>query len=266
MLTTMALVTALCLAPAQNGELRLINDRTTYGVLGPVRADNKFLPGDKVFVTFDIDNLRIAEDGKALYSMGMELTNAQGKTFYKRDPADTVAFNALGGSRVPAFAYTELGIDTPEGEYTLRVVVKDRGGKEVSLNRKFQVVAKDFGLVRLQNSYDPEGRLSAPPIGVAGQSFFINFFAVGFKREGQKMQPNLALEMRVFDESGKPTLAKSATGEAKEDVPLDWNLVPMQFILPLNRSGKFTVKLKATDMVTKKTAELSFPLTVEDAH
>ena len=39
----------------------------------------------------------------------------------------------------------------------------------------------------------------------------------------------------------------------------------MQFWLPLNRAGKFTVKLKATDVIGKKTAELSFPITVYDS-
>jgi hypothetical protein len=36
----------------------------------------------------------------------------------------------------------------------------------------------------------------------------------------------------------------------------------MHFLLSLNRPGKFTVELRATDQVSKKKAKLSFPLTV----
>ena len=38
-------------------------------------------------------------------------------------------------------------------------------------------------------------------------------------------------------------------------------LVPRQFPLALNRPGKFTVELQATDRISKKTAKLSLPLT-----
>lgn len=37
---------------------------------------------------------------------------------------------------------------------------------------------------------------------------------------------------------------------------------PGQFVLPLNRAGKFTIELKATDLLSNKTSQVSFPLTV----
>ena len=70
--------------------------------------------------------------------------------------------------------------------------------------------------------------------------------------------------MRVLDESGKPTRAKPYTVQVNKDVPADAVLVPGQFFLSLNRSGKFTVELTATDKVGGKKAQLTFPLTVAD--
>jgi hypothetical protein len=98
---------------------------------------------------------------------------------------------------------------------------------------------------------------------VTGQSAWINFIAVGFKRGGAKDEPNLVVEMRVFDEKDQPTLASPFVGEVKE-LPKDVTAVPMQFLLAMNRAGKFTVKLKATDKVANKTAEVSIPLTVAE--
>jgi hypothetical protein len=38
--------------------------------------------------------------------------------------------------------------------------------------------------------------------------------------------------------------------------------IPLQFRISLNRPGKFTVELKATDRVSGKTDTRSFPITV----
>jgi hypothetical protein len=49
-----------------------------------------------------------------------------------------------------------------------------------------------------------------------------------------------------------------------KDVPADAALVPAQFLVSLNRSGKFTVELTAADKVDGNKAQLTFPLNVQD--
>lgn len=264
MISTLAVVAAMSLAPAQAGDLKLSNPRATYGVLGALRASDKILPGDVYFLTFDIENLKTDDEGKILYSMGMELVNPQGQTEYKKDPLERPPlYNVLGGSRIPAFAHAQTGTETTPGIYTLKVTVIDRTTKKsASLERKFEVLKKGFGLVELSTSYDKDGIFSAPFGGITGQSLFVNFWIVGFERAGKDMQPNIVFEMRVLDEGGKPTLPKAVTGDINKDVPGDWQRLPMNFILPLNRAGKFKVNLKATDLISKKTAELILPITV----
>jgi hypothetical protein len=265
MLATLALMSSLTLAPAQAGQLKLSNPRATYGVLGAVRKDASILPGDVFFLTFDIENLKMDDEGKIMYSMGMELINPKGETEYKREPQERPAlYNVLGGNRIPAFAHAETSPETVPGDYTLKVTVVDRGvkpAKTTSLSQKFTVSKPNFGLVKLTTSYDKDGVLSAPFGGMAGQSLFCNFWIVGYKRD-EKKQPNIAFEMKITDENDKPTLPKAMSGEIKQGVSEDWQLIPMNFILPLNRPGKFMVHLKATDGVTKKTAELKFPIVV----
>jgi hypothetical protein len=97
-------------------------------------------------------------------------------------------------------------------------------------------------------------------LGAPGEFLHVNFVAVGFDRDKAK-KPNLHVELSVLDEKGKPVLAKPATGTVTE-APETVRAIPMQFPMALNRPGKFTVELKATDAVSKKTDTLRFPLTV----
>ena len=46
-----------------------------------------------------------------------------------------------------------------------------------------------------------------------------NGAVVGFGRDGAAQQPNVALELRVLDENGKPTTAKPFGGTIDKDVP-----------------------------------------------
>jgi hypothetical protein len=268
-------MSSLALAPAQTGELKLTSPRPTYGVLGAIRKDSKILPGDVFFMTFDIENLKMDDEGKITYSMGMELINPKGESEYKRDPQEKPPlYNVLGGTRIPAFAHAETSADTAPGDYTLKVTVVDdatavkdkngkvtKPGKSVTLSKTFTVLPKGFGLVKLTTSYDRDGSLSAPFGGMAGQSLFVNFWIAGYKRDAKK-QPNINCEMRNYDENDKPTLPKAMTGEINKGVSEEWQLIPMNFILPLNRPGKFTVVLKAVDNITKKSTELRFPIRV----
>ena len=263
MLTTLAFVAALGLTPGQSGKLDLTNVRPTYGVLGAVRPNLKYLPGDQVFIAYDIENIKVSTTGKVLYGMSMKVEDSKKKVWFeqKGEQEKIQAENSLGGTRVPAFANVNIGLNQPPGDYTLRVTVTDRAAKtSKELVQKFTVMSPAFGIVRLTTSLDEKDQLPAPMIGVPGQLVYVNFATVGFGRNAKK-QPSMSLTMTVLDEKGKPTLTKPATGEV-DDVPEKVPAVPMQFPISLNRPGRFTVELKATDNVSKKTSKVTFPLTV----
>ena len=262
MWATLAFAAALGLAPDQTGPLQLTNARATYGFLGATRPDNKLLPGDVYFVTYDIENITV-KNGKALYKMSMEFLNSKGKAEFKRDPEDLESTLSLGGTRMPGMASAEVGTETAPGEYTLKVEVTDRStNKSETLVRKFEVLPKAFGLVQLTLSADPQGKVPAGALGV-GQSLYVNSHVVGFQR-GPAGQPNVALELRVLDEGGKPTLASPLTGRIDKGVPPKDPVLPGEFLVSLNRPGKFTVELKATDEVANKSVTQSFPITVHE--
>ncbi len=272
MWATLTLMSALSMAPSQAGEFQLADVRTTYGRLGPTRKDTKFLPGDVYFVTFLAEGLRFDKKGNAKYSTQMELFDPNGKSKFKTTEDDKEVFSIQGGGQVTLDAYASLPTDMPAGKYTMKVTVTDHGAepaKTAELKREFDVAEKDFGIVRLNCAYDLGGRngpvFPAPGLGSVGQVLFLHFGLTGFQRDAKTKQPALKLELRMLDEAGKPTLAEPATEalpKGDDPVPEEYSLVPLFFPLMLTKSGKYTVELKATDLVNKKTMTVTYPLVV----
>jgi hypothetical protein len=72
----------------------------------------------------------------------------------------------------------------------------------------------------------------------------------------------VALALRVLDEQGQPTLPSPFTGTLGGDTPAGARALPLRFQLSLNRPGKFTVELTATDQSSGQSATQKLPLTV----
>jgi hypothetical protein len=259
---TLALLAALVAAPAEACALTLTNAHTTYGVLGAPRASDKFLPGDTFLLSFDIEGAKANDNGEVVYTIAMEVRDGKDKVKFRQTPREVKANTSLGGGSLPGYALIQIGVDQPPGKYTVKVQVTDKAnGASQALTRAVEILPANFGLVRLTTTADANGQAPVSVLG-KGQSLWINFAAVGFGRDKSSGQPNLNVSLRVLDEEGKPTLAKAFTGTVTKGIPKKSLAVPMQFALHLNRAGKFTVELKATDQVTDKTATLSFPITV----
>jgi len=260
MWTAVALTTVLTLPPAQGLELK--NIRTTHGIMGETRKDDKFLPGDVVVVAFDIEGLKVKDDGLVQYAMGMELTKkGKAKPEFKSDPKDLEGENSLGGSTLPAFALSVIGTDSAPGEYSLKVTIKDRLGKtEKVLNKSFEVLPVKLGFVqvRLTSSQgDP-----VPSIAVPGQRIFVHCALVGFKLNKEKL-PHITFEMVIKDAEGNPTVKKSFKGDIKTDVKATPGMMTFRARpLDLNKPGKFKIVISAKDNVSGETTEQTLNLNV----
>jgi hypothetical protein len=140
MLYTLALAAVLPAVPAQAGGLKLSNVRMTVGELGPTRANAKLLPGDILFIGYDITGLPIEPDGIAKYKMSMEVVDAKGKSIFKQDPRELNDFVPLRGNSIPARAFVTIGLDQDPGTYTCKVEVEDPKTKaKDTLTTKFEV-------------------------------------------------------------------------------------------------------------------------------
>jgi len=269
MLTTLTLLAAMSV-PGQGTGLTLTNPRITYGELGSPRPDTKLLPGDIFFLSFDIDGIKVSDSGRVKYGMAMEVTDSAGKSIFKQMPVERDDFLPLGGTRLPARAFVSVGVDQPVGIYTCKVTVTDLSVKDAvvtkTLEQKFEVMPRAFGIVQVYTASDLEGKIPAPLVGVAGQAMFVHFAVIDFQRDPTSKQPNITIEMVVYDKDRQPTLAKSTLknipDEADGKVDEKAVGVPMRFLVPMNREGGFLIELKATDNVSKKTTKVYLPLRV----
>lgn len=262
MFPALALLAALGTVPGQAEQLTLSDVRVTAGILGPPRPQTKFLPGDSLFISFDIDGITIDDTGKALYSTSTEISDGAGKVLFRGPARDLEALAMLGGAKLPAYAMVDIGMDQPPGDYSVKVTVTDRASKKSqTLTHKFGVRPAGFGVIRPSLTCDPEGQVPAG-VFIPGQTLWLNFAVVGFGRD-DKRQPHVTFQMRVLDSDGRPTVAKPFTGTIREGVPAKANALPAQFLLSLNRAGRFTLELKAKDQTTGKTIEGSYPFTVQ---
>jgi hypothetical protein len=260
-MTAMTVLAAAWLAIAQPG-LTVSNPRLTYGPLGPDRPSKTYLPGDVVVLVFEIQGLQHDAAGRGQYAMSLEVTDAKGAVIYKQQPKSTPALNYLGGAKHQAVGVLQLSMTQAAGAYTIKLgITDDKSKQSAAAQVGIEVSRPDFGIGQVLVSSDPDGNFPVPHVGIPGQTVFVNFSALGFGRDKTK-NPNVAVSMNVFDESGKPTLAKPLTGQAGKDIPEKITAIPMQFGLSLNRVGTFKVELTAKDAVSGKTATVSFPFKV----
>ena len=218
----------------------------TYGHLGAVRPKGQgMLPGDVAAFTFSIKNLTFDKNGKAAYSVAIEVRDAKGKLLYEQKPFNSVAQSLFGGTSLPCSAQIAVPLDAEAGPVSWKVTVRDRTtDKSAETKGEGNILAPKFGIIRVGTFADPEAKVSAAPLGVVGSTLYLDFAAAHFARDAMK-KPDVKVEMRILDDKGQPTTAEPMAGRVHDDIPDDARMVPMQFALTLTRPGDFTVELTA---------------------
>jgi len=243
-----------------SAQLQITHKRLTYGPLGAVREDNTFLPGDYLFMSFDIEGLTFdPATGKASYETVLELYDATNtKIFRKATPNEVSA--QLGGTRLPGDLHVIMGRDQKPGKYVVRLIVTDKLTKQLKwFDHRFDLLPKNFGLFGV----------TAPAVGFPGQHYQASF-ALGDMVLDAGKKPNVDVTMRVLDARGvqfgvKPIITVLPK-DLPDDIKLDGkeNFVPMQFPIYLNRAGRYVIEVEATDKLSNKTAKLRYTLNVVD--
>src|SRR5262249_1508599 len=161
------------------GPLQIANAHATFGYLGPTRSPGPRYPGETVFFSFDILNLRLDEHGQATYVTTVEVFDANSSLVSRLGPTRGIARNFLGGNSLPCSAKLDIPLDTPPGDYRLRVTIKDcRSKTSVSLERAAKVNSLDFALVNVGAFADHSATVPSPAIGVTGETIYLKFAAI----------------------------------------------------------------------------------------
>ncbi len=244
--------------------LELKNVRSTYGAYGGGRTGNKMLPGDFLFLAFDIEDMKMElNTGLVKYKTKIEVLDGKGKQIFKREN-DNQRYLHLGKARVSDRAQVFTGTEQPAGKYTVRLTITDKNAKDPkgptdskSFTYEFEILPPGFGLIRA----------FAPSVAFTQGNYEAHCALVGFARDPKTKLPNVDLRMRILDEKGKPTLEAAFINNIPKDLPEEVDIkkldtVPLPFPISLNRPGRFTIEIEAVDRISKKSAKLSCPLLV----
>ena len=172
---------------------------------------------------------------------------------------------AARASKLPGRAYVIVGLDELPGQYNCKVTVTDPSTKlTASLAVKFEILKKDFGVVAVYTSHDQKGELTAPTSGQVGDTLWIQYVITSFERDPKTKQPNVEIQFQIYDDKGKAILVNAKNEpvprkyiqDATSFPPVkdDAGLFTGQYMVFLNRPGKFVVEIKATDRVSKKSS------------
>jgi len=258
---TLSLLLALS-APAQEGKLEIVNPRSTFGHLGAPRPRSGVQAGEIFHFAFDVKGMTQDKKGRVQYKMLLEVLDEKKNVVFHL-PRVATAINFLGGDNVPCAAHLLIPPETPPGLYNMRVAIEDlTSGKKAIFEALGKILPNDFALIRVGTFADPDGQVPTAPVGVVGETLNINFSAVNFQRDKDKMQPDVSVVLRVLDDQGKQVSPEALAGRANADIPADYKILPMSFGVTLNRTGRFVVEISAKDELNGETAEVSFPIQV----
>jgi hypothetical protein len=254
-----AALVVLGFIPSLSSAVDIKNIRPCYGPLGPTRYDAKCLPRDVLCITYDIEGLALdPKTKKASYETTLELLDANKNVLFKK-PLPAEAIPHLGGTSMPGDLYVEMGDKQAPGKYKIRLTINDKVGKvRKGFDYDFEVVPETFGFVRV----------AAQAVGFPGQHHVVDFTLVNITLDGKMKQPNAEVTIRIFDQQGT-AVSEPVKMLLPRDMPEGTdleklNFVPLPYPVYLNRSGHYTIEVRATDKNGDKKAELRYPLTVLD--
>jgi hypothetical protein len=254
----MAAILTASLLPASSSAVELKNIRPCYGPLGATRYDTKLLPGDVLFMTFDIEGLVLdPKTGKTSYVTILELIDAKQQVLFKKETPNEVV-PQLGGTRMPGDLHIIMGPKQAPGRYSLRLTVHDKFGNDAkAFKYDFDVVPESFGMVAV----------TASCIGFPGQHYVPGFALVNLAVDAKK-QPNVEVSIKILDQSGTPVapaMQLLLPRDMPENTDLDKaNFVPLTVPVYLNRVGRYTMEITAIDKLANKKTELRYPFNVID--
>jgi hypothetical protein len=254
-----ATLVVLGLVPNMSSAVEIKKIRVCYGPLGPTREVAKCLPRDVLCITYEIEGLALdPKTKKASYETTLELLDANENVLFRK-PLPAEAIPHLGGTSMPGDLFVTMGDKQAPGKYQIRLTINDKVGKDrKAFKYDFEVVPETFGFVRV----------ATMAVGFPGQYHVPEFALANFTLDAKMKQPNAEVTIRIFDDKGT-AVSEPVKMLLPRDMPEGTDLEKLNFVqltypVYLNRAGRFTIEVQATDKNGNKKAELRYPLTVLD--
>lgn len=255
----------LGLAGSPAGALEIKNVRNRYffhpaPFASALRPDLKLQGGDIIYLTYDLDGLKLNEKGNFKFVTLLELLDSGNKQIFSKEiPVEVIPH--LGGGRVPGEIVAAIPFGQTPGKYNVKVTITDQNVKDKTTKSflyPFEVLKDTFGVMRV----------SAQGVSFVGAYHVTEFVLVNMKLNAKK-EPAMDLTMRVLDSGGKEVnkLVTSFPKDLPEDALKQMekaNFLPWHYPLYLNRAGRFTIEITAKDTSGGGTITFTVPLEVID--
>jgi hypothetical protein len=251
-------------APPAFAKLEVDKIEACYGRLGPARKTLDFYPYDEVYFRFTVTGAKADDDGNLDVEITRTLTDDKGKEVLPKKGGALKGQLSFGNESFPASVSVSLPEPVVAGEYTLKVKVKDNlSSEETSFEKKLNLKATEYAIVSPEFFHDAGHVVPAAAGGTVGQQLHFRLLTIGFDRSQGKIDSEMTVQ--VLDKDRKELLTKPLRMVAKKDdekVAKELPALDFSGWFVLTRAGEFTLRVRVTDNISKKTATWEAPLKV----
>lgn len=228
-------------------------------------APATYVTGEQVPIAVRVQGITTGEDGKIDLLARADLLDDSGKVVAPLGSHRANFPMTLGGSELQFTLAGNLATDAT-GRHQIKVTIDDQlSGQTAVGNLEVEIANREsLALVHLRAAYDQEGKVPTEVFPV-GQSVSVRFGIVGCGIADGKSEIESILT--VLDQSGKPTSAQPLRvgGKAEQPIYADSGVMNGLFVLILNRSGNFVIRIEVADKVTAKKVSRDLAIRVVEA-
>ena len=258
------------------GPLRIIHIGIHQIEDGPAVGDRvKFVPGETVYVSFDVENYAQTKEQSVAISWVVDASDPKGIPIIPPAPGKKQAnLQPEDKNWMPRIRQSLMvPSPAPGGDYSVHIKVTDETSKETAAaDTKFTVSGPDlppvkaleirsFGFYRTEDAPQP---LESPAYS-SGDSMFARFQIAGFKY-GPQNAIEVTFGISIIGPAGNVLYTQDPAVEEKSAsfYPRPYVDSNMSLALqPGTKTGEYTLVITARDKVGKQTVEARKPFRVE---
>lgn len=243
---------------------------------GPAVEDRvKFVPGETVYLSFDVENYTRTNDQSVTVSWVVSASDPKGTPIVPPAPGKKQANLTPEDKNWMPRIRQAIAVPSPApgGDYSVHIQVTDETSKETAeADTKFSVAGpplapakaleiRDFGFYRTEEEPQP---LITPTFS-PGNTMYSKFQIAGFKY-GPKNAIEVTYGISILDPAGKVVYTQDPAVEEKSAsfYPRPYIDSTMNLSLqPGTKAGGYTLVITARDKVGDQTIEIRKPFSVE---
>lgn len=256
------LLTLLLIPTLSRADFTIKDVRRAYTPWGPERPTAEYyVSGDQIIMPFILHGIDLSTPASIQLDLGMALIDSRGKTTLAR----TIPMKGkptLQGRELWAVAILNIPAGLAEGDYTFRVTVESSdGSRSAQFERSIQLKEPELTVRIVRFYYDKKYTVPAGARFLLGQNLYFRAQVIGL--DDLNGMYRISQSFAVVDPKTKKELHIRESGPQAQNIGrpgATWNMSGNTGLL--TRTGKFLLRIKATDEVANKTVVKEIPFEV----